>query len=96
VLVSKTFWDKLSPAEKKIMSDAADEARGYQRQVSRAAAKKAVGELEAKGMQFNEVAPAQTDRMRQIVKPVIDHFIGSYDPAVTKIYTEELARIHKS
>ena len=59
VLVSKKFWDKLSPAEQKIMNDAANEARGYQRQVSRAAAQKAVGELQAKGMQFNEVAPAE-------------------------------------
>ena len=55
VLVSKRFWDRLSPAEQKMMNDAANEARAYQRQVSRAAAQKAVGELQAKGMQFNEV-----------------------------------------
>ena len=59
MLVSKRFWDKLSPAEQKMMHDAANEARGYQRQVSRAAAQKAVGELQAKGMQYNEVAPAE-------------------------------------
>jgi tripartite ATP-independent transporter DctP family solute receptor len=95
VLVSKRFWDKLSPAEQKIMNDAANEARGYQRQVSRAAAQKAVGELQAKGMQYNEVAPAEQARMRQIAKPVTDKFIASYDPAVAKLYTDELARIHK-
>ncbi len=74
VLVSKRFWDKLSPAEQKIMNDAANEARGYQRQVSRAAAQKAVGELQAKGMQYNEVAPAEQARMRQVAKPVTDKF----------------------
>jgi tripartite ATP-independent transporter DctP family solute receptor len=95
VLVSKRFWDKLSPAEQKIMNDAANEARGYQRQVSRAAAQKAVAELQAKGMQYNEVAPAEQARMRQIAKPVTDKFIASYDPAVAKLYTDELARIHK-
>jgi TRAP-type C4-dicarboxylate transport system substrate-binding protein len=90
--VSKRFWDKLSPAEQKIMQDAADETRAYQRQVSRAAAQKAVAELQAKGMQFNEVAPAEQARMAQIAKPVTDKFAASYDPAIVKLYNEELAR----
>ena len=95
MLVSKKFWDKLSPAEKKVMSDAADEARGYQRQASRAAAQKAVADLQGKGMQYNEVAPAEQARMRQIAKPATDKFIATYDPAIAKLYTDELARIHK-
>jgi tripartite ATP-independent transporter DctP family solute receptor len=95
MLVSKRFWDKLSTTEKKILSDAADETRAYQRQVSRAAAQKAVAELQSKGMQYNEVAPAEQARMRQIAKPVTDKFIATYDPAVAKLYLDELARIHK-
>ena len=35
-----------------MMHDAANEARSYQRQTSRAAAQKAVAELQAKGMQL--------------------------------------------
>jgi tripartite ATP-independent transporter DctP family solute receptor len=96
VLVSKRFWDKLSPAEQKIMNDAANETRGYQRQVSRAAAQKAVGELQAKGMQYNEVSAAEQGRMRQIAKAVTDKFVASYDPAIAKLYADELARIHKA
>ena len=96
VLVSKRFWDKLSPAEQKIMNDAANEARGYQRQVSRSAAQKAVGELQAKGMQYNEVSAAEQGRMRQIAKSVTDKFAASYDPAIAKLYADELARIHKA
>jgi tripartite ATP-independent transporter DctP family solute receptor len=95
ILVSKRFWDKLSQAEQKIMNDAANEARGYQRQVSRAAAQKAVGELQAKGMQYNDVAPAEQARMRQVAKPVTDKFLATYDPAIVKLYSDELARIHK-
>jgi TRAP-type transport system periplasmic protein len=95
MLVSKRFWDKLSPAEKKVMNDAADESRGYQRQASRAAAAKAVAELQAKGMQYNELAPAEQARMRQIAKPVTDKFIATYDPAIAKLYADELARLHK-
>lgn len=95
LLVSKRFWDKLSPAEQKIMHEAANEARGYQRQVSREAARKAVGELQAKGMAYNDIAPAEQERMRQIVKPVTDKFAASYDPAIVKLYNDELARIRK-
>jgi TRAP-type transport system periplasmic protein len=95
VLVSKKFWDRLSPAEQRMMQEAFNESRGYQRQASRAAAQKAVDELKAKGMQFNEVAPAEQARMREIAKPVTDKFAASYDPAIVKLYNDELARIRK-
>ena len=95
VLVSKKFWDQLSPAEQKMMHEAADETRNYQRQVSRAAAQKAVGELQDKGMQYNEIAAPEVARMRQLVKPVVDKFAASYDPAMVKLYNEELVRIRK-
>jgi len=95
VLVSKKFWDGLTPPEQKMMREAADEARGYQRQVSRAAAQKSVGDLQAKGLQVNQVAPAEQARMRQIAKPVTERFAASYDPAIVKLYDAELARIRK-
>ena len=95
VLVSKKFWDSLTPAEQKMMIEAADETRSYQRQVSRAAAQKAVGELQAKGMQYNQISPAEQKRMAQIAKPVTEKFAASYDPAIVKLYNAELARINK-
>ncbi|CAN7429282.1 TRAP transporter substrate-binding protein [Acidovorax sp. LjRoot129] len=95
VLVSKKFWDQLTPAEQKMMHDAANESRAYQRQVSRAAAQRAVGDLQAKGMQFNAVTVAEQKRMQQIAKPVVDKFAASYDPAIVQLYTSELARIGK-
>jgi len=95
LLVSKRFWDKLSPAEQKMMKDAADESRAYQRQTSRAAAQKAVAELQAKGMQFNEVSAAEQARMAQIAKPVTEKFAASYDPATVKLYNDEIARVRR-
>ena len=95
ILVSKRFWDKLTPAEQKAMVEAADESRVYQRQVSRAAAQKAVGELQAKGMQYNELNPAEQRRMAEIAKPVTDRLAASYDPAIVKLYNDELARLRK-
>ena len=95
VQVSKRFWDKLSPAEQKLLQDAAIEAQNYQRGVSREAASKALGELTAKGMQFNELAPAEIARMRAAVKPVHDKFAAAYDPAVVTLFKSELERVSK-
>ncbi|NRF71603.1 TRAP transporter substrate-binding protein [Aquincola sp. S2] len=95
MLVGKRFWDRLSPTEQRIMTEAANETRAYQRQASRAAAQKAVAELQAKGMQYNELTAAEQARMRQIAKPVTEKFLASYDPAITKLYADELARLHK-
>ena len=95
VLVSKKFWDQLTPAEQTMMNEAANESRGYQRQVSRAAAQKAVGELQSKGLQYNELSAAEQARMQKIAKPVIDRFAATYDPAIVKLYNDELVRIRK-
>jgi len=95
ILVSKKFWDELTQAEQKWMHEAADESRAYQRQVSRAAAQKAVADLKAAGMQYNDISAAELARMRQIAQPVTERFAAQYDPAIVKLYRDELARISK-
>jgi TRAP-type transport system periplasmic protein len=93
ILVSKIFWDRCSPAEQKLLQEAALEARDYERKLSREAAQKALGELKAKGMQVNEIAPAEISRMREMVRPVYDKFTAAYDPVVVKAFRAELDRI---
>lgn len=95
ILMSKKFWDSLSPAEQKIVQDAAIEARDYQRTVSRATAQKSLADLKARGMQINDLAPAELGRMRQMVVPVYDKFYPEYDVALVKTFRSELERIHK-
>jgi TRAP-type transport system periplasmic protein len=95
ILVGKRFWDRLTPAEQKILQDAALEARDYQRQVSLEASRKAVGELQSKGMQFNDVAQAERDRMRAIAKPVTEKALAGYDPAIQKLYASEVERVQQ-
>lgn len=92
-LVSKKFWDKLTPDEQKILRTAAIEARDYERQISRLQAKTAIEELTAKGMIFNEVKPAEMERMRVATQGVVDKFMQAYDPATVKLFRSELARI---
>ncbi|MES2993334.1 MAG: TRAP transporter substrate-binding protein [Pseudomonadota bacterium] len=95
ILISKKFWDKLSPAEQKVLQDAANEARDYQRVASREAAGKAIGELKAKGMQINEVGAAELAKMRADIKPVIDKYSAAYDPAVVSTFRSEVDRVQK-
>jgi tripartite ATP-independent transporter DctP family solute receptor len=95
VQISKRFWDKLSPAEQKLLQEAAVEAQNYQRVASREVSAKAVAELKAKGMVHNEIAPAEMARMRAAVKPVHDKFAAAYDPAVVTLFNSELERVSK-
>ena len=64
VTVSKKWWDQLSKDEQKILSDAAVVSRDFERKDTRDEAAKAMGDLKAKGMQINELSPAESARMR--------------------------------
>lgn len=64
VTVSKKWWDGLSKDEQKILQDAANASRAFERQDTRAEAAKALGDLKAKGMQINELSPTEAARMR--------------------------------
>ena len=54
-----------------------------------------MAELKAKGMLYNDIAPAELARMRAEVKPVHDKFAASYDPAVVTLFKSELERVSK-
>ena len=91
--MSKKFWDRLSAEEQKMIRDTYAETRAYQAEQTKIAADKALAELKAKGMQFNEIAPAEYARMQDATKGVIEKFSGEYDPARVKLFNSELARI---
>ena len=75
VVFSKMKWDKLSPADRKILMDAAAEAGAYERQLSRAANDRAAESLKAKGMQTNTVSATEVARMREKVSAVNSKYI---------------------
>jgi tripartite ATP-independent transporter DctP family solute receptor len=92
LLISKKFWDKLSPTEKKIIEESMKEAIAYERMLSRENSKKSATELQAAGMQYNELPPEELAKMATIVQPITDKLASEYDPAIMKIYREELAK----
>lgn len=63
--VSKKWWDQLSKDEQKVLLDAANASREFERQDTREEAAKAVADLKAKGMAVNDVAPQEVNRMRE-------------------------------
>ncbi len=90
-LVSKKFWDKLSEGDRKILKEAAVEARSFQRGVARDQSKGARAAMAAKGMLVNEVSDAERDRMRERVQPVWKMFIPSVGEGLFKEVTGQLA-----
>ena len=71
VLFSKKAWDGYSADERKLLQEAADEARDYQRRISRERNAAGIAELKAKGMQVDELPPAELAKMKEKAKPVV-------------------------
>jgi tripartite ATP-independent transporter DctP family solute receptor len=93
VIFSKQKWDKLSPADRKIIQDAANEAGAYERKVSREANDKAAESLKTKGMLINTVAPAEVTRMRDKVKAVNDKYVKEGGEALAAEINAEIAKV---
>ncbi|MGK8436865.1 TRAP transporter substrate-binding protein [Ectopseudomonas hydrolytica] len=77
VTVSKRWWDGLSQTEQNILMDAAKKARDFERQDTREEAARALAELKDKGMQINEVDPAEVQRMREQAAPAIQKVVDT-------------------
>lgn len=86
VIVSKKFWDKLSPTEQKILREAAEETAVYQRKIARDEAAKVLAELKKKGMTVIELPPEELAKMRERSKPVIDKYTKELGPIVQEMY----------
>lgn len=92
VVFSKMNWDKLTPADRQILMDAAAEAGAYERKVSREANDKAAESLKAKGMQINTVSAAEMARMREKVGAVTAKYVKEGGEALA---AEMMAEIEK-
>jgi tripartite ATP-independent transporter DctP family solute receptor len=95
VLVSKKFWDGLNEEEKAILQSAATEARDFQRKVSREADAKALDEIKKTGMQVTELNAAETQKIRDAVKPLIDKFSADVGADTVSLLFKELDAVRK-
>ncbi len=95
LIIGKKVWDGMSPAEKKIITDSADEATKFQRQVSRSQSDTALEDLKKAGMQVTEISPAEMARIRDKIKPVIDKHTAAVGEATVKELYAEIAKVRK-
>jgi len=92
VIISKKAWDKLNEEERKVIQDAATEARDFQRKVSRAQSDEALAELKQHGMQVTELAPEEIAKLREKAKPVIEKHSAAANADMVKLLNDELAK----
>jgi tripartite ATP-independent transporter DctP family solute receptor len=95
IIISKKFWDTLSGAEKKILTDATVEAVKFQRQASRDAAGSTLDQLKKAGMQVTELPPAEIAKLRDKMRPVIAKYAVSVGQDTVKAMQDELAKVRK-
>jgi tripartite ATP-independent transporter DctP family solute receptor len=95
VIFSKKVWDTYSAAERKIISDAAEEATKFQREQSRAAVAANLDLLKKNGMTVTQFAPAEVTKLREKMAPVITKYTANVGEATVKEVQDELAKMRK-
>lgn len=93
VLFSKKIWDTLAPAEQGVLKECAGEGRVEQRKVNREKEQVSLANLKAKGMQVNEISPAEMARVREKSKVIYERHGKSIGEEATTLVFGELKRI---
>ncbi len=91
IAIKKT-WDRLTPAEQKIVQEAADEAKLFQRKAARETNAKAFESLK-KTMVINEISDAEIAKMREKAKPVTEKWTRELGPELMREINAELTKI---
>jgi len=94
VMVSKKFWDSLSPAEKQLIQDAATESVKLQREQARGQVATALDNMKKNGMAVTELPAAELAVLRDKMKPVIAKH-GEPIAATVAELEAELAKLRK-
>ncbi|MEO6625776.1 MAG: TRAP transporter substrate-binding protein DctP, partial [Burkholderiaceae bacterium] len=92
VLYSKKLWDQLNAQEQAVLREAAMEGQKVQRAANRALNEKSLASLKAKGMQVNEIAPAEQARITAKVKPVYDRNVPTIGAEAVTVVTNALKK----
>ncbi len=94
IIFSKKVWDTLSPADQKLLQDAAKEAAVHQRKVNRDKSADDLQELKKAGMAVTEFSPSEQAKLRAKLEPVVAKH-GAAIPATVAEVQAELAKLRK-
>lgn len=93
VLVGKKFWDDLSQEERKIMTEAAQEAGEYQRELNQSENEKALKYLKDAGMKVNEVSEEEMKKMQKIIQPITDKYAKQFGQELVEEMMTEVEKV---
>jgi TRAP-type C4-dicarboxylate transport system substrate-binding protein len=74
---------------------AAEKSRAFERKDTRDEAAKALAVLQGKGMQFSQLAPAETAKLRTKLAPVNESIAGNVGQELWNEAQAELAKMRK-
>lgn len=95
-LMSKKFWDKLTPDEQKVITAAARETVDFERKLMREAEAKAMDELKSRGVQITTLAESERTKLQQKTKPVVDKFTKEFGEENASAMFAELKKVRGS
>ncbi|MDR0258675.1 MAG: DctP family TRAP transporter solute-binding subunit [Comamonas sp.] len=72
LIASDKWWSALTPAQQQAVQQSAEKARTLQRSEELRQAGEVVAQLKSHGMQVGEMPPAELEKIRAAVQPVID------------------------
>jgi tripartite ATP-independent transporter DctP family solute receptor len=73
-MISEKFWNTLSDEEKKIVTEASEEAKDYQRELNQQETTKAYELLKEKGMTITELTPEAEAEFVETVQPIYEKY----------------------
>lgn len=96
VLMSKKYFDGLSPADQAIMRDACAEARTTEREANRTLSPEALKQMQAAGLQSTVLDAATIAAIKDKLRPVVDKHMKGFDPEIVTTLQAELAKLGRS
>ncbi len=92
LLASKKWWTSLTPDQQTVIQKVAEETRQFQRAEELRQAAEVVGQLKVKGMSVTEMPPAELEKIRAAVQPVIDKNSEAIGAEFVQLFYGELKK----
>jgi TRAP-type transport system periplasmic protein len=92
-LMSKRFWDRLTADEQALITEAANEAKMFERKTIRAFEVTALDELKSKGMEVSALPESEVAKLRETTKAVRDKFTEEFGQSSAVEMMSELERV---
>ena len=91
--MGKPTFDKLNEVERKVVADAAVEARDYQRKLTREQTAGLLVKLADEGMEVNDVTPEEKLRLAEHLKPVVEKNSQAIGAEWMATFSDALAKL---